>query len=51
MNAPGQSGDPRSAHYRDLAEPWSVGAYVPLLYSPSRVEDGTVMRIRLLPRQ
>ena len=31
INAPGQSGDPRSPHYGDFAETWSKGEYVPLL--------------------
>ncbi len=49
INAPGQSGDPASPNYRDLAAPWSEGRYVPLLYSPPRVDRETVRRIRLLP--
>jgi penicillin amidase len=49
INAPGQSGDPRSPHYRDLAPSWSRGAYVPLLYSRTRVDEATVARVRLVP--
>jgi penicillin amidase len=49
INAPGQSGDPRSAHYADLAKPWSEGQYMPLLYSALRIEAETVNRIRLMP--
>ncbi|MER8849907.1 penicillin acylase family protein [Mesorhizobium australicum] len=49
INAPGQSGDPRSVHYGDLAETWSKGEYVPLVYSKKRVEEETVRRITLLP--
>ncbi|MER8905884.1 penicillin acylase family protein [Mesorhizobium sp. M0772] len=49
INAPGQSGDPRSVHYGDLAETWSKGEYVPLVYSKKRVEEETVHRITLLP--
>jgi penicillin amidase len=49
MNAPGQSGDPRSPHYRDLAPLWAKGEYVPLLYSRERVEKAVVTRIELLP--
>ena len=33
INAPGQSGDPRSPHYGDLAPAWAKGEYVPMLYS------------------
>ncbi|MGH9160286.1 MAG: penicillin acylase family protein, partial [Vicinamibacteraceae bacterium] len=38
-NAPGQSGNPANAHYRDLFELWSRGQYFPLLYSRARVMD------------
>ncbi|MPZ19627.1 MAG: penicillin acylase family protein [Luteitalea sp.] len=36
-NAPGQSGNPDSPHYRDLFELWVRGQYFPLLYSRERV--------------
>jgi len=49
INAPGQSGDPRSAHYADLLEPWAQGQYVPLVYSAARVDAETVHRIDLIP--
>ena len=49
INSPGQSGDPRSPHYADLAPGWSKGEYVPLLYSRSRIEPETVTRIALEP--
>jgi penicillin amidase len=49
INAPGQSGDPRSPHYADLAPLWAAGAYVPMLYSETAVEAATVVRIRLQP--
>jgi penicillin amidase len=49
MNAPGQSGDPRSPHYGDLAGPWSHGEYVPLLYSRERIEPEIAFRIELVP--
>ncbi|MDX5630210.1 MULTISPECIES: penicillin acylase family protein [unclassified Brenneria] len=49
INAPGQSGDPRSAHYRDLARPWSKGEYVPLLYSEDKITAHTRQRIVLQP--
>lgn len=49
INTPGQSGDPRSPHYADLAENWSKGLYVPLLYSDERIAEETVCRIFLLP--
>jgi len=50
INTPGQSGDPRSPHYRDLVELWRRGEYVPLLYSRAAVERHTTTRLRLEPR-
>ncbi len=44
INSPGQSGDPFSAHYRDLFPLWAAGEYFPLLYSRAAVE-GTTRRI------
>lgn len=41
INAPGQSGDPRSTHYADLAPLWARGEYVPLLYSDAAIAAET----------
>ncbi|TDK39670.1 penicillin acylase family protein [Rhizobium deserti] len=49
INAPGQSGDPRSRHYADLAEAWSKGEYVPLLFSDAAIDKQALHRIMLLP--
>jgi len=49
MNAPGQSGDPTSPHYRDLAPLWLKGEYFPLLYTRAKVEAAAVRRIELAP--
>ncbi len=49
VNTPGQSGDPASPHYRDLASMWLQGAYFPLLYSRAKVEAAAERRIELLP--
>ena len=49
INTPGQSGDPRSPHYRDLAPIWARGEYVPLLYSAEAIEKAAALRIRLVP--
>ena len=49
VNHPGQSGDPESRHYRDLAPLWSEGRYFPLLYSRVAIEHATERVIRLLP--
>jgi len=50
INTPGQSGDPDSLHYRDLAPMWLRGDYFPLLYSRNRVAAATVQRIELQPQ-
>ena len=50
INAPGQSGDPMSGHYRDLAPLWATGQYVPLLYSRPAVLNAASEVIRLAPR-
>ena len=49
INTPGQSGDPRSPHYGDLAQTWAAGGFVPLLYSAAAVEAATGTVIRLIP--
>ncbi|MEM9106459.1 MAG: penicillin acylase family protein [Pseudomonadota bacterium] len=49
INVPGQSGDPRSVHYKDLSEPWSEGSYIPLLYSDAAVAANAAQKIDLLP--
>jgi penicillin amidase len=49
INAPGQSGDPASPHYRDLFPIWARDEYVPMLYSRAAVEAATEARIRLTP--
>jgi penicillin amidase len=49
VNSPGQSGDPDSPHYRDLADKWLKGEYFPLLYSRAAVEKAATERIRLQP--
>ncbi|MBD2749340.1 penicillin acylase family protein [Microvirga sp. BT688] len=51
INAPGQSGDPRSPHYRDLAPIWAAGQYVPMLYSREAVDAAAPHRIRLEPQR
>lgn len=47
INAPGQSGDPRSPHHADLFEPWVGGGSFPLVYSREAVEAHVGTRIRL----
>jgi len=50
MNSPGQSGDPRSPHYNDLAPLWAKGKYVPMLYTRKAVEKALEARITLKPK-
>ena len=49
INTPGQSGDPASPHYRDLAPLWVEGRYFPLSYSRAAVEKATRTTIELRP--
>lgn len=49
INTPGQSGDPMSAHYRDLAPLWAAGDYAPLVYSREAVERAAHHVIALTP--
>jgi penicillin amidase len=49
VNHPGQSGNPDSPHYRDLAPLWQKGDYFPLLYSRKAVLAATEQRILLKP--
>ncbi len=51
INTPGQSGDPDSPHYRDLAPLWANGEYVPLLYSRQAVEAAANEVIALSPKR
>ena len=37
-NAPGQSGDPGSPHYRDLFELWIQNKYFPVLFTRGKIE-------------
>jgi penicillin G amidase len=49
VNTPGQSGDPGSPHYRDLAPLWARGGYFPLVYSAQAVAGATRSVLRLEP--
>ena len=48
-NAPGQSGDPNSRHYRDLFELWAKHQYFPLFFSREKIESVTQSRLILKP--
>jgi penicillin amidase len=47
INAPGQSGDPVSPHYADLAPLWAKGEYVPMLYTRAAVDAAAEHVFRL----
>jgi penicillin amidase len=49
INAPGQSGDPRSPHYGDLLPIWAAGRYVPMLFTHAAVERAAEEIIALTP--
>lgn len=48
-NTPGQSGDPRDAHYRDLFGAWGEGRYFRIPYTRAAVERAAESRELLLP--
>lgn len=48
-NTPGESGNPDSRHYADLAPDWAAGRYHPLPYSRKAVEAAAEERIVLEP--
>ena len=48
-NAPGQSGDPESPHYRDLFETWADGQYFPVSFARPKVETVTEAKTTLVP--
>ena len=50
INTPGQSGNPSSPHYRDLAPLWAEGQYFPLAYSRKVVERHVRTRLELMPQ-
>jgi penicillin G amidase len=46
----GQSGNPLSAHYRDLAPLWARGEYLPMISERARLEAAGVQRLVLKPK-
>jgi penicillin amidase len=49
INVPGQSGDPGSPHYADLAPVWGRQDHVPMLYGRAAVDAATESIITLSP--
>jgi penicillin amidase len=50
LNNPGQSGDVRSPHYRDLFEYWARGKYFPIFFSRPKVESVAEQTLMLKPQ-
>ena len=48
-NFPGESGDPASPHYADLAGDWAAGRYHPMPYTRAAVEAAARERLLLVP--
>jgi len=46
----GQSGNPLSSHYEDLAKPWRDGRYIPIFTDRARVNENAVGTLTLRPR-
>ena len=49
MNAPGQSGDPDSPHYRDLFDLWAADRFFPVFYSRDKIDSVTESTLILEP--
>jgi penicillin G amidase len=49
--APGESGSPESAHFRDLARLWSQGLDIPLAFSDADVAANAESTLTLVPRR
>jgi penicillin amidase len=50
IDTPGQSGNPASAHDRDLAPLWAQGRSFPLAYSREAVDKAARTRLERRPR-
>ncbi len=48
-NAPGQSGNPDSPHYKDLFEIWSKGQYFPVFFTKNKIKEVGERTIILKP--
>jgi penicillin amidase len=49
VHTTGQSGLPFHPHYRDFVPLWATGRYHPLVFSPARIRQEEVARLRLGP--
>ena len=51
IHSAGQSGNPLSGHYRDLAERWARGEYLPMVTQRARIDALGAQRLLLAPRR
>jgi penicillin amidase len=49
MHTTGQSGHAYHPHYVDMADPWRLIQYHPMLWEQAQVEAGAEGHLRLLP--
>ena len=49
IQATGQSGNPLSSHYRDFAEAWRDGRYVPMVTDRAQIEPSAIGTLQLTP--
>lgn len=50
LNPPGQSGSPASPRYDDQLRQWTKDELIPLVFDQSKLADGQVERLELVPR-
>jgi len=50
IQSSGQSGNPFSPHYRDFAEAWRDGRYLPILTERTQIDQGALGTLTLRPR-
>ena len=50
IQSSGQSGNPFSPHYRDFAEAWRDGRYLPILTERTQIDQGALGTLVLRPR-
>ncbi|MEZ2415320.1 penicillin acylase family protein [Muriicola sp. E247] len=48
-NSPGQSGDPKSAFYDNLFEPWAKDKYFPVYFSRKKIDSVAAEKVTYIP--
>lgn len=49
IHTTGQSGNPLSSYYRNFAETWRDGGYIPMTTERSEIEKGNIGKLELIP--